>query len=110
MIDFVCYLQMFKDPDQQYPLCRFKKEGPGRVNEDPFEPDCVAAQDLPSEIQRRTESLVGRTKDRVSAEPILLQVHYRHSANLTVYDTPGRSEEHTSELQSLMRISYAVFC
>src|SRR3546814_835936 len=24
--------------------------------------------------------------------------------------TPGRSEEHTSELQSLMRISYAVFC
>src|SRR3546814_6301883 len=31
------------------------------------------------------------------------------------YDEPwryrvGRSEEHTSELQSLMRISYAVFC
>src|SRR3546814_1856646 len=25
-------------------------------------------------------------------------------------DDPGRSEEHTSELQSLMRISYAVFC
>src|SRR3546814_9984813 len=25
-------------------------------------------------------------------------------------DTLGRSEEHTSELQSLMRISYAVFC
>src|SRR3546814_3666881 len=24
--------------------------------------------------------------------------------------SPGRSEEHTSELQSLMRISYAVFC
>src|SRR3546814_7685108 len=29
-------------------------------------------------------------------------------ANL--YETWGRSEEHTSELQSLMRISYAVFC
>src|SRR3546814_3195421 len=30
---------------------------------------------------------------------------------LTLIDTPGaRSEEHTSELQSLMRISYAVFC
>src|SRR3546814_4302685 len=27
--------------------------------------------------------------------------HHRHS---------GRSEEHTSELQSLMRITYAVFC
>src|SRR3546814_5834492 len=25
-------------------------------------------------------------------------------------DEQGRSEEHTSELQSLMRISYAVFC
>src|SRR3546814_16744795 len=25
-------------------------------------------------------------------------------------DLRGRSEEHTSELQSLMRISYAVFC
>src|SRR3546814_8076395 len=25
-------------------------------------------------------------------------------------NTPFRSEEHTSELQSLMRISYAVFC
>src|SRR3546814_5224975 len=29
--------------------------------------------------------------------------------NSTV-DPSGRSEEHTSELQSLMRISYAVFC
>src|SRR3546814_7077632 len=27
-----------------------------------------------------------------------------------VGEEPGRSEEHTSELQSLMRISYAVFC
>src|SRR3546814_3585857 len=27
-----------------------------------------------------------------------------------VRDDAGRSEEHTSELQSLMRISYAVFC
>src|SRR3546814_20410307 len=26
------------------------------------------------------------------------------------YEAPARSEEHTSELQSLMRISYAVFC
>src|SRR3546814_3912445 len=26
------------------------------------------------------------------------------------HDGDGRSEEHTSELQSLMRISYAVFC
>src|SRR3546814_18452406 len=31
---------------------------------------------------------------------------YRHPA----YPSGNRSEEHTSELQSLMRISYAVFC
>src|SRR3546814_5388949 len=29
---------------------------------------------------------------------------------LTLDDAEHRSEEHTSELQSLMRISYAVFC
>src|SRR3546814_4553497 len=29
---------------------------------------------------------------------------------LILTDLPKRSEEHTSELQSLMRISYAVFC
>src|SRR3546814_5566850 len=33
----------------------------------------------------------------------------RHHHNLNSR-TGGRSEEHTSELQSLMRISYAVFC
>src|SRR3546814_7602110 len=27
-----------------------------------------------------------------------------------IFRSPTRSEEHTSELQSLMRISYAVFC
>src|SRR3546814_3453749 len=32
----------------------------------------------------------------------------RFGSNLEI--GPGRSEEHTSELQSLMRISYAVFC
>src|SRR3546814_7855954 len=31
-------------------------------------------------------------------------------AALTAPRAPVRSEEHTSELQSLMRISYAVFC
>src|SRR3546814_3093604 len=33
-----------------------------------------------------------------------------HSAREYVRILDGRSEEHTSELQSLMRISYAVFC
>src|SRR3546814_5801638 len=33
-----------------------------------------------------------------------------HNQKALLVDTVGRSEEHTSELQSLMRISYAVFC
>src|SRR3546814_8249547 len=35
-----------------------------------------------------------------------------HNADIRFISTPemDRSEEHTSELQSLMRISYAVFC
>src|SRR3546814_9514120 len=32
------------------------------------------------------------------------------SGSFVVADVCSRSEEHTSELQSLMRISYAVFC
>src|SRR3546814_6109283 len=35
---------------------------------------------------------------------------YCRSRNSTKKSTQTRSEEHTSELQSLMRISYAVFC
>src|SRR3546814_3230012 len=44
-----------------------------------------------------------------------LQPARRHPRRADAADRPrhraaGRSEEHTSELQSLMRISYAVFC
>src|SRR3546814_6497037 len=35
---------------------------------------------------------------------------HRAVIGLVVAEDEGRSEEHTSELQSLMRISYAVFC
>src|SRR3546814_4344941 len=36
---------------------------------------------------------------------------HRMRSTITAFDPPHRrSEEHTSELQSLMRISYAVFC
>src|SRR3546814_7091645 len=42
---------------------------------------------------------------RIRPEP----VHARHRHH-RLRHRRGRSEEHTSELQSLMRISYAVFC
>src|SRR3546814_10410829 len=34
----------------------------------------------------------------------------RGGCAVDAHDPPSRSEEHTSEIQSLMRISYAVFC
>src|SRR3546814_9963812 len=34
----------------------------------------------------------------------------QHEESLSYCESSPRSEEHTSELQSLMRISYAVFC
>src|SRR3546814_5266573 len=48
---------------------------------------------------REYSRLFGLTRDRVAMLPEGCLIMH-----------PGRSEEHTSELQSLMRISYAVFC
>src|SRR3546814_2497588 len=36
--------------------------------------------------------------------------YWNHNSGYTAVGNADRSEEHTSELQSLMRISYAVFC
>src|SRR3546814_3008255 len=47
----------------------------------------------------------GRSADRVSDGP-----HHRRRRRARHRADAARSEEHTSELQSLMRISYAVLC
>src|SRR3546814_1017439 len=39
-----------------------------------------------------------------------VEIRQRCANNETIQKLMTRSEEHTSELQSLMRISYAVFC
>src|SRR3546814_8419975 len=44
------------------------------------------------------------------AKQLLAEAGYPDGFELTLSATNDRSEEHTSELQSLMRISYAVFC
>src|SRR3546814_6073256 len=77
---------------------------------------------LPMQSQGPT---VGRHKSRLEAEPRFLGQcangsslsHHRPYPSLAaihncvaVQWVQARSEEHTSELQSLMRISYAVFC
>src|SRR3546814_8516474 len=40
----------------------------------------------------------------------LIHAFYNNQLQINGGRNDGRSEEHTSELQSLMRISYAVFC
>src|SRR3546814_6600428 len=60
----------------------------------------------------------GEPRDGRSCEPTarasrcvgLRPAHARQAAGCRMITFCGRSEEHTSELQSLMRISYAVFC
>src|SRR3546814_3707180 len=44
------------------------------------------------------------------AEITITPAHGRQPAAMAISLMASRSEEHTSELQSLMRISYAVFC
>src|SRR3546814_4966590 len=57
--------------------------------------------------QGQTASARGRRQVRTQAG-----CRQHESGGLASHDREitGRSEEHTSELQSLMRISYAVFC
>src|SRR3546814_5358521 len=66
-------------------------------------PHCTAAA-----LSRHRRAAVAARRAR-SAAPV---PPYRTSGpdELAAGARPFRSEEHTSELQSLMRISYAVFC
>src|SRR3546814_6049501 len=68
---------------------------------------------LPIFLMRRNGPVAAfeRPGDVRFLSPPTLQPESPHS--LSRHDLggwPSRSEEHTSELQSLMRISYAVFC
>src|SRR3546814_6474558 len=63
---------------------------------------------------RKPHRKMGLHRIYASAYMASLERHYECSVCKTIWrrrtDASGRSEEHTSELQSLMRISYAVFC
>src|SRR3546814_1840917 len=72
-----------------------------------FRSSFVAAQDTIEEIQV-TGTRIRATDGMVAPTPVTAM----STQELESFQ-PGstiRSEEHTSELQSLMRISYAVFC
>src|SRR3546814_6387999 len=78
-------------------VVRLHPGGTARIN--PLDPGPGGALDGPEELARRQATMVGA---------LLASVLHR---DLTPEEDGAlRSEEHTSELQSLMRNSYAVFC
>src|SRR3546814_10739087 len=78
----------------------------------------VTHGDLGDQAQVRGHQLVGglgvaALAPGLGEHVLLVLLQHRELANLLQVAAEiafGRSEEHTSELQSLMRISYAVFC
>src|SRR3546814_10346523 len=83
----------------------------------------VVPQVLEIAVGDEVERMAGRAHFEINLEPALggrpvvgpedaveAPVHLRRLRRLPGRERRARSEEHTSELQSLMRISYAVFC
>src|SRR3546814_9578859 len=72
---------------------------------------CTCLRTLPSARLRQRSSSLGRTAG--NGVHLSKRGDWQQLAKLQIFRKPAfmiRSEEHTSELQSLMRISYAVFC
>src|SRR3546814_3213821 len=69
--------------------------------------DRLVYTSTPSVTHRATNPVAGGTADTV---PYGEDFKAAYAATKTIAEKAERSEEHTSELQSLMRISYAVFC
>src|SRR3546814_4240309 len=77
--------------------------------------DATMAQSLP--LFRDAEQRFRELEKALPNDPLVLYMlawtgynAFAPASRLAKDDDAARSEEHTSELQSLMRISYAVFC
>src|SRR3546814_4844079 len=77
------YTTLFRSPAGAQPVARPAADGAGRAS-------------APAELHVLTR--LDRALSKIG------------SSRWSLLHPDGRSEEHTSELQSLMRISYAVFC
>src|SRR3546814_2340647 len=64
---------------------------------------------LAPRVDRQVDEIGDSRRERAAAANQADDVGFDIESDVTRRDS-GRSEEHTSELQSLMRISYAVFC
>src|SRR3546814_9583873 len=68
------------------------------------------SHDLRKDIKSETSGNFRQILLKRFDPPFLQKAKALHKAMKGAGTNDGRSEEHTSELQSLMRISYAVFC
>src|SRR3546814_8011876 len=80
---------------------RFVRRLPGRE---------IAHELLGNVCEARCEATMLTQETAYAGPPSLLPEHVHQHRKGAAEQPTHRSEEHTSELQSLMRISYAVFC
>src|SRR3546814_9785916 len=88
-------------PNDGYMRCEIRGRAPSRVRS--ALGSCIVAM-CPSD-RCSLDHARGDSEDRTEAAKLRAGSSSSHRSERT-----DRSEEHTSELQSLMRISYAVFC
>src|SRR3546814_3345128 len=74
----------------------------------------TAAREISDEAQRKSDAEQGRVRPlpvrAIAGIKYFGFIHALQRRRPVDSENDRRSEEHTSELQSLMRISYAVFC
>src|SRR3546814_6883022 len=94
------------------PICAFPAKGSepwlGRTLRHPLHGRLGRRHDVRERLRCRTCG--GRARREISGSPGDPHHALVPGKGRTRSGVPARSEEHTSELQSLMRISYAVFC
>src|SRR3546814_5964962 len=89
-----------------------RRRPPRSTRTDTLFPYTSLFRSLPDRAQRHAHLFLDRRRIDPLAEPLAhaLERHQRRDEVGALRLHHLRSEEHTSELQSLMRISYAVFC
>src|SRR3546814_3261121 len=80
---------------------------PGRTGRRPVGPGEIGRMDFERFFAKEMAGLKAEGRYRIFADLERRAGDFPHAMR---HGPGGRSEEHTSELQSLMRISYAVFC
>src|SRR3546814_2784023 len=103
--DFPCLGQLARPVRLEYPIDREMHTRRGDGGETGREPIQLADQ-IEQVMRRQIQTPI---VDEL-AEELLVERRHHHDTHRASPFRMERSEEHTSELQSLMRNSYAVFC